>query len=447
MITFSFPDQFLWGTGSSSFQIEGGAQEGGKGPSIWDTACRVHAQRFSKGATPEVAADFYHRYREDIALMKELGLKSFRLSIAWPRLFPQGRGEVNEEGVAFYDSVIDCLLENEIEPFVDLYHWDLPQALQDEGGFEQERIIRDFETYARVCFERFGDRVKLWSTFNEPSVVALSSYAHQAFPPYKDNLASGLSAAQNLIRAHFAAIRAYRETGYSGKIGAVVAFVPVYPDTHHPSDAGAALRQQDFVSNWWLRPMFEGRYPESVLDEPEIREAMRSDYPEILAREFVPMDFVGINYYYPARTAFCEESALRSKHVEVFYAQSDYGFQIYPQGLYDALCYLKDNYGNPEVYLTENGLGNARFDSRAGELKDHNRIQYLQEHLREMSRAIRAGCNVKGYYYWSHFDDFEAERGYDINFGLLHVDRDTMERTPRLSWYFYRDCIANNRVS
>lgn len=379
--------------------------------------------------------------------MKKLGLKSFRFSIAWPRLLPNGRGKLNSAGVDFYNSVIDCLLEHGIEPFVDLYHWDLPQALQDEGGFEQETIIADFENYAKLCFEKFGDRVKLWSTFNEPSVVAVSSYAYAAFPPYKNNLESGLKAAQNLLLAHYAAVRAFRQSGQSGKIGAVIAFVPVYPDSHDAADDGAAVRQQDFVTNWWLRPMFLGEYPESVLSEPEIVAALPSGYREQLLQAFSPMDFVGINYYYPARTAYCSMSSLRSKPVEVFYAQSDYGFRIYPQGIYDALGYVRDTYGNPEVYVTENGLGNARADSLNDEISDGNRIQYMQEHLREVSRAIRAGCNVKGYYYWSHFDDFEAERGYDINFGLLHVDRETLERTPRKSWYFYKDCIAQNRVN
>ncbi len=447
MIAFDFPERFLWGTGSSSFQIEGGSAEDGKGPSIWDAACAEYASRFSKGATPAVAADFYHRYREDIALMKELGLKSFRLSIAWPRIFPAGRGKPNESGAAFYDSVIDCLLEHGIEPFVDLYHWDLPQALQSEGGFENPRIIEDFVAYAGACFDRFGDRVKLWSTFNEPSVVALSSYAHGAFPPYKNDLRSGLAAAHNVLLAHYGAIRRFREGGQQGKIGAVIAFVPVYPDSHAAEDAEAALRQQDFVSNWWLRPMFAGAYPESVLAEPEISGSMPDEFASSLAGKFAPMDFVGINYYSPARTAFCPFSSLRSRHVEVFYAQSDYGFLIYPQGLYDTLRYVKDTYGNPEVYVTENGIGNARSADVEGEIADMNRIHYIQEHLREVSRAIRSGCNVKGYYYWSHFDDFEAERGYDINFGLLHVDRDTLERTPRKSWHFYRECIARNRVS
>lgn len=447
MIHFPFPKDFLWGTGSSSFQIEGATSAGAKGLSIWDQACLDDPGRFSQGATPAVGADFYHRYREDIAQMKELGLKSFRLSIAWPRLFPNGRGPLNEEGAAFYDQVIDCLLKNGIEPFVDLYHWDLPQSLQDEGGFENPRLIEDFTHYAETCFLRYGDRVKLWSTFNEPSVVAICSYALKLFPPYKDDLRSGLLAAHNLLLMHYNAIKRYRELGQQGKIGAVIAFVPVYPSSQRKEDRDAAARQEDYVCNWWLRPMFKGEYPPSVLRFDELASAMPSNYEQSLANAFQPMDFVGINYYYPSRSSYCPEAFLQSKSVQVYYAQSDYGFAIYPPGLYDSLTYIRKEYGNPEVYLTENGLGSERAPTLEAELADNQRIDFMQEHLRQLSRAIRSGCNVRGYYYWSHFDDFEGERGYDINFGLLHVNRETMERTPRQSWFYYQRCIEQNLVA
>ncbi|CAN5388787.1 GH1 family beta-glucosidase [soil metagenome] len=447
MITFPFPEDFLWGTGSSSFQIEGAAFEDQKGLSIWDQACRDFPDRFSGGASPTVATDFYHRYREDIAQMAELGLKTFRLSIAWPRLFPKGRGELNERGAAFYDAIIDCLLEHGIEPFVDLYHWDLPQTLQDEGGFENPQLIDDFVAYADTCFRRYGDRVKLWSTFNEPSVVAICSYALKLFPPYKEDLSAGLLAAHHLLLMHYAAVKRYRLLGQTGKIGAVIAFVPVYPDSLKKEDREAATRQEDYVCNWWLRPMFKGEYPPSVIVDEEIQRAMPTGYAESLSTAFEPMDFVGINYYYPSRTAYCPDSFLQSKSVQVFYAQSDYGFAIYPPGLYDSLNYIRKEYGNPEVYLTENGLGSDRATSLDDELADAKRIEFLQEHLRQLSRAIRSGCNVRGYYYWSHFDDFEGDRGYDINFGLLHVDRVTMERTPRQSWHYYKRCIETNLVA
>lgn len=445
MISFSFPDSFLWGSGSSSFQIEGAAAIGGKGISVWDQACEDFPERFSKNATPAVAADFYHRYRDDIAMMKELGLKSFRLSIAWARLFPSGDGALNQEGADFYSSVIGCLLEHQIEPFIDLYHWDLPQALQDDGGFENPKLIDLFTRYAETCFSLYGDRVKLWSTFNEPSVVALSSYYHKAFPPYKDDLAAALKASQNLLLMHYSAIKKYREMEQDGKIGAVIAFVPIYPKTPGTLDDEAAVRQEDIVCNWWLRPMFQGKYPESVIQDDEYIAAMPEGFKEELLAAFAPMDFVGINYYYPALTAHCPDSHLRSKPVEVYYGQSDYGFPIYPPGLYDSLRYISEHYGNPEIYLTENGLGNFRLQTLNEEIEDDNRIDFLREHLRQLSRAIRSGCNVRGYYYWSHFDDFEGDAGYDINFGLLHVDRETLERTPRKSWHYYKRCIERNR--
>lgn len=445
MINFPFPAGFLWGTASSSFQIEGGAFQDQKGLSIWDKASADYPELFENAATPRISTDFYNRYREDIRAMRDLGLKSFRISIAWPRVFPEGRGKPNEQGAAFYDSLIDCLLEHGIEPFVDLYHWDLPQALADEDGFKNRNIIRDFRTYAEFCFRRYGNRVKLWSTFNEPSVIASASYREGVYPPFQQDMSSYLTAAHNLLLAHFEAVRAFRESGCEGKIGAVIAFVPVYPHTPSPEDLSAASRAADDICNWWLRPMFKGEYPGSVLNYPLFSENMSPVYTEELREAFTPMDFVSLNYYHPSTVKHDFNEALHVKPVQNFYAQTDV-FETYPPGMFDTVSYIREQYDDPEIYITENGMAHHVHRPHDTLMEDDDRIHFIREHLREISRAISEGAKIRGYYYWSHFDSYEAIRGYNLRFGLVHVDFDTLKRTTKKSWHYYKSCIETNLV-
>ncbi len=445
-ITFEFPRGFLWGTASSSFQIEGGADADGRGPSVWDAACRRYPEKFHRGATPEVSADFFHRYAEDAAAMNELGLKSFRFSISWSRVLPTGRGAVNDRGVDFYNRVIDALLANGIQPFVDIYHWDLPQALADEGGFKNPRIVQDFTRYAEICFRRFGDRVRLWSTMNEPSVMAFTGYAGGAHPPFEKDTRGALLAAHHMLLMHYRVVRLYHSLKHNGRIGAVIAFVPMYPRTLADRDREAAGRHEDYTCNWWLEPMFKGRYPASVLAYPEVSGCMPGNYAEQLASEFEPMDLVGINYYGPACIGYKPGAFLEGDSFEHFYGQSDFELKMYPSGLFDSLIYLKGKYDNPEIYITENGFPHDTEDSGAAILEDDDRITYLREHLRAVSRSIKAGVKVRGYYWWSHFDSFESCSGYRYRFGLVHVDFNTLVRTPKKSWHYYRELIHNNAV-
>ncbi|MFC5407600.1 GH1 family beta-glucosidase [Cohnella soli] len=447
MIHFSFPSRFMWGAATSAFQIEGGVTEGGREASIWDVAARDYPDRFWNGDTPETAADFYHRYPEDIASMKELGLRSFRLSLSWSRILPEGTGEVNEAGLDYYDKVIDCLLQNGIEPFVDLYHWDLPQALAERGGFKNPDIVDIFRRYAEICFRRYGDRVKLWSTMNEPSVMAFTSYLNGIYPPYERDMKGALLAGHHMLLMHYEAVKLYRSLRLDGEIGAVVAFVPVYPDTLSAEDRDAANRQFDFVCGWWLQPLLEGSYPESLLQAAEIGPHLPDGSAEQLRERFEPMDMIGLNYYTPARCRYEAEAFLSSTSVENFYAQSDYGFQVYPQGLFDSLRYMKDRYGNPKMYLTENGFAHDSVDKPPElQIDDDDRIAYMREHLRELHRAIGSGCNVHGYYYWSYTDTYEATSGYRYRFGLVQIDYETQRRTRKKSWHYYRDVIAGHTV-
>jgi len=443
MISFAFPNDFLWGAASSAFQIEGGAGEDGRGPSVWDVWAQRRPDLFHQGATPAVTADFYHRFVDDVAAMRALGLKSFRLSISWSRVLPQGRGAVNEAGLAFYDRLVDTLLANGIEPFIDLYHWDLPWALAEDGGFNNPGIIDDFAQYARLCFARLGDRVRYWSTINEPTV-----YGHfNPFDPANDEPARLRRWQMHVLLMHFAAVRVYRELGLPGKIGAALAYVPIYPRSLAAEDQTAARLQQDLATNAWLDPMLKGGFPEELAAHPHMVAALPPELRARITDAFVPMDFVGINYYSPSVTGHKSGALLDSETVRPFAAQSDCGFVTYAPGLYDALQYVRARYGDVECYITENGYATSRDKQPGAGLDDQVRIDYLREHLREVVRCLQAGVKVGGYYYWSLFDTYESTSGFRYCFGLNQVDYDTLIRTPRQSWYYYQECIAHHTVA
>jgi beta-glucosidase len=440
MIRFDFPKDFLWGAAASAFQIEGGADADGRGPSVWDHYAAERPGMFHEGMTPAVVADFYHRHAEDVAMMRELGLKSFRFSISWSRVLPQGRGALNGPGLDFYDRLVDELLAGGIEPFVDLYHWDLPWALAAEGGFNNPRIVEDFEAYAGVCFERLGDRVRHWSTINEPTV-----YGHfNPFDPANDDQARLRRWQMHVLLMHFAAVRLYRRMNQPGKIGAVLAYVPIYPRSLKEEDQTAACLQQDLVTNAWLDPMLRGTYPEALIAHPHLAAALPPELRERIAEAFSPMDFAGINYYSPSVTGHKAGAFLNSETVRPYAAQSDCGHVVYPPGLYDALQYVRARHGDVEFYITENGYATSRDKQPGAGLDDGVRIDYIREHLREVARCLLAGLKVRGYYYWSLLDTYESTSGRRFCFGLAQVDYETLARTRRKSWHYYRECIARN---
>ncbi len=446
MITFPFPEDFLFGSGSSAFQIEGSPYADGKSESIWDYMCRVYPEKFHDQAKTEPASSFYKNYKQDIADMKTLGLKSFRFSLSWCRILPE-EGKVNQKGIDFYNDVIDRLLQNGIEPFVDLYHWDLPMWVEEQGGLRDKRFIELFEEYARVCFEAFGDRVKYWSTVNEPGVFCSQPYERGNWYPFGTEFSDFFQAAHHVILAHFRAVKLYRKMGLGGKIGAVIDHAATYPKDPSGKDLLAAQYQTERSIGWWLDPMFLGRYPERILQDcPAYREAMPAGYAEDLEREFAPMDMVGINYYYPGTAEYREDLPAKSTHVSSFIAQTDRRFALYPAGLFDGMMYLTERYGRPEIYITENGLGQLDPGDYEKNVNDDERIEYLREHLRMLSRSIKAGANVKGYYYWSHFDSLESRSGYQWRFGLNYVDFETGKREKKKSWYYYKKIIETGMV-
>lgn len=440
---FVFPATFQWGVASSAFQIEGAAGADGRGQSVWDAAWQRDPNQFYHRHSPAVAADFYHRYADDVAMMRELGVTSFRFSISWSRVLPEGRGRVNEEGMAFYERLVDCLLENGIEPVFDLYHWDLPQALAEEGGFLRDGIVADFEAYAALCYQRLSDRVKRWSTLNEPSAID----HYNPFCAANNDINQRQIIDRNSLLMHFAAVRAYRQHDRGrGKIGAVIAYMPIYAASGDQADIEAAQRQQAHVTDRWLDPMLAGQYPAVLLEHPHYGPKLPKDFLRDCGRAYVPMDYVGLNYYTPAVIGHLPDVFLESQTVKPFAAQSDYGFVIYPQGLFDSVMAVARRYDNPTMYITENGMAHASDRPRAELMEDDDRCAYIREHLREVHRCLRAGADVRGYYYWSLLDTFESVSGYRYRFGLVDVDFQTLERTRRKSWFYYQGIIRNGAV-
>jgi len=440
--TIEFPADFLWGSATSAYQVEGSPLADGAGPSIWHRFCHTPGL-VRDGDTGDVACDHYRRYRDDVALMRTLGMNAYRFSIAWGRVLPSGRGAVNDAGLDFYDRLVDALLAHGIEPMVTLYHWDLPAALDDMGGWLNPDIAGWFGDYASVVFRRLDDRVKLWATLNEPWVVTDGGYLHGVLAPGHRNRFEAPIAAHQLLRAHGAAVTAYRAQGRH-RIGIVVNLEPKYAASDDPADRAAVERADAYMNLQYLDPVLLGRYPESL------REVFGEAWPRWPDDDFKaiaqPVDFIGINYYTRSVTRFdatawpLQASAVRQKHA----THTETGWEVYPQGLADVLLRVKARYGNPPVYITENGA--SFYDPPAaldGRIHDPLRIDYLRRHLGIIHAALKAGADIRGYFAWSLLDNFEWAHGYSKRFGLVHVNFQDQVRTPKDSARFYASVIAS----
>lgn len=456
--SMKFPEDFLIGTANSAFQSEGAYDRDGKSMSMMDHFAREYAGQFLPGIAkkgrvmtnelPDDGCFFYDNYEEYIEDMKKTGQNTYRLSLAWPRIIPNGVGEVNQKGIDFYNKVINKLIACGIEPFVDLLHWDLPMSLHYMGGYKNPAFPDWFEAYAKVCFENFGDRVKMWSTVNEPCVSITSGYIDGRFPPFEKDLKMGLLAGHHMILAHFRAVRLYHSMNMGGKIGAVNAIIPVYPAEFNEDDLGAARRQSEIRFDWWSEAMVKGFYPPKLLEEcPGYLEAMPENYAEELRNNFEPMDFLGINYYVTSRTTYNPDNLGRSTRVQTFYTQPGLKNDYYPAGLMDALLYVRDRYDNIEVYITENGLCIPQSEDEEESCNDELRVTYLREHFRMMYRALLAGVNLKGYYYWNDADSYEQLSGYSQLFGLTWVDRKTGRRRWKKSRYYFQQICQTKMVN
>ncbi|MBL7775869.1 MAG: beta-glucosidase [Saprospiraceae bacterium] len=457
-----FPENFTWGGATSAYQIEGGWNADGKGPSIWDVFCMIPG-KVHRGDSGQIACDHYHRLEEDVELMRQIGLQAYRFSIAWPRILPAGRGAVNPAGIAFYNRLIDSLLEAGIEPWVTLYHWDLPAALEFElGGWLGPEISDAFADYADVCFQHFGDRVKNWITLNEPWVTAILGYGLGVFAPGRVSDSAPYLAGHHLLQAHGKAVRRYREkyqAQQGGQIGITNNCDWREPRTNNPADQQAAERALEFFLAWMADPIYRGEYPESM------RRRLGERLPSLTLadRELLlgSSDFFGLNHY---TTMFAADASGKTFETNVYgngglsadqdvalsvdpaWPLTDMQWAVVPWGCRKLLEWIAARYGNPPLYITENGCA---YDDPVldGQLRDNRRINFFQGYLAEMHQAVQNGVDLRGYFIWSLLDNFEWASGYSKKFGIVAVEPGSLKRLPKASAWWYRGVIQNNGLS
>ncbi len=430
-----FPKSFLFGAATASYQIEGAWNEDGKGQSIWDAFAHIPG-KIDNGDTGDVACDHYHRMKEDVALMKELHLECYRFSVAWTRILPDGVGKVNEAGVKFYSDLIDELLAAGIRPMLTMYHWDLPLALQDRGGWLNPESVQWFENYAKVLFEAYGDRVKDFITFNEPFVFTDFGYVTGSFPPgIKGDYRAKLRAGHHVLKSHGAAVRLFRKMVPDGRIGITLDYAYNAPAT--PEDAEAAARVNEFWAGWYFEPVVFGRYPVHARAWFEAHGQMPSATEEDMKLIAEPIDFLGINHYF-CNYVTKDKSIPRDEVRQVCppVQRADNNWFITEDGFYEMLMYFKKVLKVPLI-ITENGIALNDIVTLEGEVRDYDRIDYLKRYLAALSRAIEDGLDCRGYCYWSLMDNLEWAAGYKDRFGLLYVDYRTQKRIIKQSgrWY------------
>lgn len=440
-----FPSGFKWGTATASYQIEGGAHEDGRGVTIWDTFSH-NPGKVMNGDTGDVACDHFHRWKDDVQLLKTLNCSVYRLSVAWSRLFPTGRGILNEKGVEFYDRLVDELLANGITPYITLYHWDLPQALQDEGGWTRRGIIDDFAAYTETLAGALGDRVNHWITLNEPWVFTWVGYAfgHHAPGYTSDNPTPALTAAHHALLAHGAAVERLRALVPDAQVGITLNLHHIDPATMRPSDLEAATRADGFHNRWFLDPVLRGHYPADMLEQWV--EYLPPIQPGDMQKIAAPIDFLGVNYYF--RLVIQNDPAVPYLQVSDVKPAGDYtamNWEVSPQGLYALLKRLHTDYHPKAIYITENGAAFEDVVSADGQIHDEKRTDYLRRHFEAAAHAVRDGVPLAGYFVWSFLDNFEWAYGYSKRFGLVYVDYLTQTRTLKDSAKYFASVAAQYR--
>ena len=476
MKNFKMPDDFLWGSASAAYQVEGAYLEDGKGLSNWDQFIRIEGKTF-KGTTGDVAVDHYHRFKEDVKLMAEMGLKTYRFSISWPRVIPTGKGELNEAGLKFYEALIDECLKYNIEPMVTIFHWDLPQALVDEyGGFEDRRIIDDFVNYAKVLFERFGNKVKYWITLNEQNVFTSLGWLTAMHPPGKfDDEKMFYQVNHHAFMAHAKTVLLFKEMIPNGKIGASFAYSPSYAIDCQPINAMSKMDFDDMKNFWWMDMYAYGRYPKSTfihLKNKGMAPQMEEEDAKILKEAASKVDFMGVNYY---QTSVCEynpidgvtpygtfnttgvkgsnqvtgQPGLFKNPANPYLKTTDWDWTIDPVGLRYGLREITSRYNLP-IIISENGLGAFDKKEEDGSIHDPYRIAFLKAHIEELKLAMEQGCEVIAYCTWSFTDLLSWLNGYQKRYGFVYVDREeeeegaTLNRYKKDSYYWYKEVIASN---
>jgi len=427
---------FAWGVATSAYQIEGAAQEDGKAPSIWDTFSHTPGKT-ARGETGDLACDHYHRWPGDVALMADIGVDAYRFSIAWSRVQPLGHGAWNEAGLAFYDKLVDALLARGIRPSATLYHWDLPQGLQDRGGWAARDTALRFAEYAERIGRYLGDRLATLSTHNEPWCTATLGHERGQFAPGDRDPALAADVSHHLLLSHGLALQALRAAGCTTPLGIVLNQSSVTAATDSPADRARAATEYASFVRWYMDPIFQGAYPQDA----GIAHYPRNVQPGDFAIIGQPLDFLGINYY----TRIWASTATPPVPAPCAQGASDMGWEIYPEGLTELLTGLQQRYmGLPPIYLMENGMANA--DSLVdGRVADDKRIDYMRGHIEAIARAREAGVDIRGFFYWSLLDNYEWDSGYAKRFGLVHVDYATQQRTLKDSALWYRDAIASVR--
>ena len=455
MVHHPFPAEFVWGVATSAYQIEGASAEGGRGESIWEHFAR-RPGAISDQSDGSRACDHYHRFREDVQVMGRLGVKAYRFSVAWPRVLPTGRGLPNPAGLDFYDLLVDTLLDAGIEPYLTLNHWDLPQALEDEGGWAERGTVDAFVRYAEAVAYRLGDRVRHWVTHNEPWCIATLGYETGEHAPGRRDPAAALRAAHHLLLSHGRAVPALRTFARGAEVGIVLNLVPAHAASPSEADQQAARSFDGSFNRWYLDPLFRGRYPEDAVADRVARGHLAPGplpfvQPGDLAHIGTPIDFLGVNYYSRAilRSDAVPEAqnAPRSIPAPAPEAMTDMGWEVYPDGLRETLLRVQRDYAPLRLYVTENGCAYADGPDAGGRVADVRRIDYLRGHLAACSQAIAGGVPLAGYFLWSLLDNFEWQFGYTRRFGAVWVDFETQQRLPKDSALWYRDAIAANAVT
>ncbi|GAB6099954.1 6-phospho-beta-glucosidase GmuD [Halanaerocella petrolearia] len=463
---YEFPEDFWWGAGSAAIQFEGASDKRGK--TTWDKWYELEPNRFFDGVGPETTCDFYSRYEEDIAMMKELNFNSFRTSISWARLFPEGFGEVNQEAVNFYNNVIDELIANDIEPVICLFHFDMPMSMMDLGGWESREVVKHYKNYAQKCFELFGDKVKHWITHNEPIVPIEGGYISDFHYPNVVDFKRGVQAAYNTTISSAEVVNIYKEmraTGRvrdDGRIGIVLSLTPSYPRSQHPADVKAARIADLFYNKSFLDPCVKGAYPQELVnilaDRGMVPETKAGD-KELLKSGIV--EFLGFNYYFPRRVKAREnavnpEAPFTPSHLFDNYdmpgkrMNEHRGWEIYEKGIYDTLINIRDDYGNLPIFISENGMGvegEEKFRNDEGYINDNYRINFIKDHLKWLHKAIEEGCNVNGYHLWTFMDNWSWMNAFKNRYGLVEVDlEDDLKRRIKKSGYWFKKLAKNNGV-
>ena len=432
---FKLPNNFLLGTASAAYQIEGATTQEGRGPCIWDEFVKKPGSILN-GDTGDTACDHYNRYREDVTLMESLGLNAYRFSISWSRILPKGKDKINEKGLKFYSNLVDALLAADIIPFVTLNHFDLPQALQEEGGGWLRRDVHlDFNVYVEVVAHELGDRVKHWTTFNEPWELAWQGYhTGEDAPGLRLGVDAALQVSHNVYLSHGEALQTIRDNSPDAEVGIVIHLNHVEPASDKPQDILAAKRWEGCQNRWYLDPIYYGEYPEDMVElYGDLMPETQQDDMEIIKQ---PIDYLGLNMYRRSVVADGKDlSPVNIKRISPLGEYSDMGWEVYPQGIYDILKWTNDNYPIGKLYVTENGVA---FNDRVtpdGRCHDIRRVNYLREHITQALRAQKEGVPLKGYFTWSTMDNFEWVYGYNMRFGVIHIDYETQKRTIKDSGY------------